>query len=215
MLRQFEVAGVYSVNSSIAISRSRDKFRAHQHLARKGIPMPVTSYAHSSSSTKELIKLVGGAPLVVKVVNSTQGKGVLLAETNKAAEGLINALLTLNVDFFIQEFIKEAGGADIRCFVVGGKVVASMKRQGAEDDFRSNLHAGGSAESIRLKPNERAMAVRAAKTLGLDIAGVDIIRSSRGPLVLEVNSSPGIKGIERASGKDVAAAIIDHIERDI
>lgn len=215
VLRQFEVAGTYVSNGSIAISRSRDKLRAHQLLARKGIGMPKTSYAHSSNSTQELIKFVGGAPLIVKVLRSTHGTGVLLAETNKAAEGLINAFLSLHTDFLVQEFIKEAGGADIRCFVVGDKVVAAMKRQAIEGEFRSNLHKGASASQIKLKPSERSLAVTAAKILGLRIAGVDIVSSSRGPLVLEVNSSPGLQGIEKATGKDVAGAIISYLEKDL
>lgn len=215
VLRQFEVAGTYVANGSVAISRSRDKLRAHQLLARKGIGMPMTSYAHSSNSTQDLIKFVGGAPLIVKVLQSTHGTGVLLAETNKAAESLINAFLSLHTDFLVQEFIKEAGGADIRCFVIGDKVVAAMKRQATEGEFRSNLHRGATAQQIKLKPEERAIAVMAAKVLGLKIAGVDIVSSSRGPLVLEVNSSPGLQGIEKATNKDVAGAIIDFIVKDL
>ncbi len=213
VLRQFEVSGVYSLNGSVAITRSRDKLRAHQLLARKNIAMPITSYAHSANATEDLIKFVGGAPLIVKVLSGTQGRGVLLAETNKAAESLINAFLNLEADFLVQEFIKEAGGSDIRCFVIGDKVFAAMKRQSADGDFRSNLHSGGSAEPVKLRPEERAVAVKAAKSLGLDVAGVDIVRSSHGPLVLEVNSSPGLKGIEKVTGKDIATAIIEHIEK--
>jgi len=215
VLRQFEVSGTYSVNESVAISRSRDKLRSHQLLARKGVGMPITSYAHSANATEDLIKFVGGAPLIVKIIASTQGRGVLLAETNQAAKSLINAFLNLQADFLVQEFIKEADGSDIRCFVIGDKVFAAMKRQGAEGEFRSNLHRGGSAEVIKLKPAERAMAVRAARVLGLGVAGVDIVRSAHGPLVLEVNSSPGLQGIERVTGKDIAGAIIEHIEKDI
>ncbi len=214
VLRQFEVAGVYSVNESIAITRSRDKLRAHQLLARKGVGMPITSYAHSADATKELIKSVGGAPLVVKIIESTHGDGVVLAETNKAAEALINAFRSLNADFLVQEFIKEASGSDIRCFVVGERVIAAMQRTAEEGEFRSNLHRGGEAQIIKLKPEERALAVRAAKVMGLDVAGVDIIRSAHGPLVLEVNSSPGIEGIEKATNKDVADSIIKYIEKD-
>ena len=213
VLRQFEVSGVYSLNGSVAITRSRDKLRAHQLLARKNIAMPITSYAHSANATEDLIKFVGGAPLIVKVLSGTQGRGVLLAETNKAAESLINAFLNLEADFLVQEFIKEAGGSDIRCFVIGDKVFAAMKRQSADGDFRSNLHSGGSAEPVKLRPEERAVAVKAAKSLGLDVAGVDIVRSSHGPLVLEVNSSPGLEGIEKVTGKDIATAIIEHIEK--
>ena len=213
VLRQFEVSGVYSLNGSVAITRSRDKLRAHQLLARKNIAMPITSYAHSANATEDLIEFVGGAPLIVKVLSGTQGRGVLLAETNKAAESLINAFLNLEADFLVQEFIKEAGGSDIRCFVIGDKVFAAMKRQSADGDFRSNLHIGGRAEPVKLRPEERDVAVKAAKSLGLEVAGVDIVRSSHGPLVLEVNSSPGLEGIEKVTGKDIATAIIEHIEK--
>ena len=213
VLRQFEVAGVYVVNGSVAIMRSRDKLRAHQLLARRDVGIPNTSYASSGNVTKELIKSVGGAPLIVKVTESTQGKGVLLAETQKAAESLINAFLDLNANFLVQEFIQESAGSDIRCFVIGDKVVASMKRQGAEGEFRSNLHAGGTANAVKITPKERTMAVKAAKVLGLGVAGVDIIRSNRGPLVLEVNSSPGLRGIEAATKVNVADAIIKFIEK--
>jgi len=213
VLRQFEVSGVWPLNGSVAITRSRDKLRAHQLLARKNIAMPITGYAHSANATEDLIKFVGGAPLIVKVLSGTQGKGVLLAETNKAAESLINAFLNLQADFLVQEFIREADGADIRCFVIGDKVFAAMKRQSAEGDFRSNLHIGGKAESVKLRPEERAIAVKAAKSLGLNVAGVDIVRSSHGPLVLEVNSSPGLEGIEKVTGKDIAGAIIEYIEK--
>lgn len=213
VLRQFEVANTYSVNESMAISRSRDKLRAHQLLARKGIGMPITGYAHSAKATEDLISFVGGAPLVVKIMESTHGNGVFLAETRKAAESVINAFRGLNADFLVQEFIKEAGGADIRCFVIGDRVVAAMKRQAAEGEFRSNLHMGGSATIVKLAPDERALAVKAAKVIGLDLAGVDIIRSAHGPLVLEVNSSPGLNGIETATGKDIAGAIIQHMEK--
>ncbi|MDG1436441.1 MAG: 30S ribosomal protein S6--L-glutamate ligase [Rickettsiaceae bacterium] len=214
VLRQFEVAGVYVANGSVAITRSRDKLRAHQLLARRHVGIPVTSYAHSGNATKDLIASVGGAPLIVKVIESTQGKGVLLAETPKAAESLIGAFLSLHADFLVQEFIKESDGSDIRCFVIGDKVVAAMKRQGSEGEFRSNLHNGGSAEIAKISPKERATAVTAAKVLGLKVAGVDLVRSNRGPLVLEVNSSPGLEGIQKTTGKDVATSIIEHIEKD-
>lgn len=213
-LRQFEVGNVYSINESVAITRSRDKLRAHQLLARKGIGMPITSYANRADATEDLIEFVGGAPLIVKVLSSTQGKGVLMAETNKAAESLINAFRDLDTEFLVQEFIKEAGGSDIRCFVIGDKVIAAMQRTAKDGEFRSNLHMGGSAKVIKLKPEERALAIKAAKVMGLDLAGVDIVRSHRGPLVLEVNSSPGLEGIEGATGKDVAGAIIQYIEKD-
>ncbi len=214
VLRQFEVGNVYSINESVAISRSRDKLRAHQLFANKNIGMPTTGYASRADATSDLIKFVGGAPLIVKVLSSTQGKGVLLAETGKAAESLINAFRDLNTEFLVQEFIREANGADIRCFVIGDKVVAAMQRSAKEGEFRSNLHMGGTATVVKLKPEERALAVKAAKALGLDMAGVDIIRSARGALVLEVNSSPGLEGIETASGRDIAGSIIDYIEKD-
>jgi ribosomal protein S6--L-glutamate ligase len=215
VLRQFEVAGVYVLNNAVAISRSRDKLRANQLLVKKAVDIPNTSYAHSSIVTKEVIKSVGGAPVVIKVIESTQGKGVLLAEHEKSAESLINALLSLEANFLVQEFIKEAQGADIRCFVVGNQVVAAMKRQGADGEFRSNLHAGGHAEKVAITPQEQAIAIKAARVMGLNVAGVDLVRSDRGPLVLEVNSSPGLKGIEAASGVNVADAIITFIEQDI
>ena len=215
VLRQFEVGGAYSVNSAIAINRSRDKLRAHQLLARKGIGMPITGYAHSADATDDLINFVGGAPLIVKLMESTHGKGVVLAETDKAAEGVINAFRGLNANFLVQEYIEEAKGSDIRCFVVGDRVVASMQRTAKEGDFRSNLHRGGTAVSVKLTPEERTLAVKTAKVMGLGIAGVDIIRSNHGPLVLEVNSSPGLQGIERVTGKDVADMIIEYIEKDI
>lgn len=214
VLRQFEVSGVYSVNESIAISRSRDKLRAHQLLARKGVGMPITGYAHSADATDDLIDFVGGAPLIVKLMESTHGQGIVLAETEKAAEGVINAFRGLNANFLVQEFIKESGGSDIRCFVVGEKVVAAMMRTAKEGDFRSNLHRGGTASIVKLLPEERALAVKAAKVMGLNVAGVDLIRSDHGPLVLEVNSSPGLEGIERVTRKDVADMIIEHIEKD-
>ncbi len=214
VLRQFEVCGIYSVNESIAITRSRDKLRAHQLLARKGIGQPITSYAHSADATSDLIASVGGAPLVVKIMESTHGNGVVLAETDKAAEALINAFRGLEADFLVQEFIKESGGADIRCFVIGDRVIAAMQRTAAPGEFRSNLHRGGTASVVRLRPDERKLAVKAAQVMGLDVAGVDIIRSNHGPLVLEVNSSPGLEGIERATGKDIAGAIIQYMEKD-
>ncbi|MDH5324887.1 MAG: 30S ribosomal protein S6--L-glutamate ligase [Gammaproteobacteria bacterium] len=214
VLRQFEVAHVYSINESIAITRSRDKLRAHQLLARKGIGQPVTSYANSAKATNSLIESVGGAPLIVKLTQSTQGNGVLLAETKKAAEALINAFRGIGTDFLVQEFIKEAGGSDIRCFVVGDKVIAAMQRKAAKGEYRSNLHRGGSAEVVKLQTAERRLAINAARVMGLDLAGVDILRSAHGPLVIEVNSSPGLEGIENATGIDVAGKIIEYIEND-
>jgi ribosomal protein S6--L-glutamate ligase len=213
VLRQFEVMGVYPANESVAIGRSRDKLRSLQLLARAGIGMPVTAFAHSPDDTKTLVRLVGGAPLVLKLLQGTQGRGIVLAETNKAAESVIDAFRELDANFLVQQFIREAGGADIRAFVIGDKVVAAMMRQAKEGEFRSNLHRGGSASVVKLSPAERATAVRAAKTVGLNIAGVDIMRGKDGPLVLEVNSSPGLEGIETATGKDVAGMVIEFIEK--
>ena len=214
VLRQFEMMNVYPLNESVAISRSRDKLRALQLLSRKGIGLPVTGFAHRPDDVDDLIKMVGGAPLVIKLLEGTQGIGVVLAETEQAAESVIEAFMGMKANILVQEFIKEAGGADIRCFVVGDKVVASMKRQGKEGEFRSNLHRGGSANLIRISPLERATAVRAAKTMGLNVCGVDLLRSNHGPVVMEVNSSPGLEGIENATGKDIASMIIDFIERN-
>jgi len=213
VVRQFEMMGVYSVNESVAITRSRDKLRALQLLSRKGIGLPVTGMANSPSDTNDLLNLVKGAPVIIKLLEGTQGVGVVLAETRQAAESVIEAFRGLDANFLVQEFIKEAGGADIRCLVIGEKVVAAMKRQGKEGEFRSNLHRGGTAEIIRLTPEERSTAVRAAKIMGLNIAGVDLLRSNHGPVVMEVNSSPGLEGIERATGKDVADMIIEFIEK--
>lgn len=213
VLRQFEMMGVFTLNESVAISRSRDKLRSLQLLARKGIGLPVTGFAHSPDDTEDLIKLVGGAPLVVKLLEGTQGKGVVLAETHQAAASVIEAFRNLKANFLVQEFIQEAAGADIRCFVVGDKVVAAMMRQGKEGDFRSNLHRGGTATLVKITPEERSTAVRSARILGLNVAGVDILRSNHGPVVMEVNSSPGLEGIEKATGKDIAGMIIDFIEK--
>lgn len=213
VLRQFEMMGVYPLNESVAISRSRDKLRALQLLSRKGIGLPVTGFAHSPDDIPDLIQMVGGAPLVIKVLEGTQGMGVVLAETHKAAESVIEAFLGLKQDIMVQEYIQEAGGADIRCFVVGDKVIASMKRQAKAGEFRSNLHRGGSASLIKITPEERMTAVRAARVMGLNVAGVDILRSNHGPLVMEVNSSPGLEGIETTTGKDVAGIIVEHLEK--
>ena len=214
VVRQFEMMGTFSVNESVAISRSRDKLRSLQLLSRKGIGLPVTGFGYSPDDNQDLIKMVGGAPLVVKLLEGTQGKGVVLAETNKAAESVIDAFRGLRAYFLTQEFIKEAGGADIRCFVVGEKVVGSMMRQAKEGEFRSNVHRGGVARPIRITPEERSTAVRAARIMGLNVAGVDIMRSNHGPVVLEVNSSPGLEGIEKATGKDIAGAIFTFIEKN-
>ncbi len=213
VLRQFEMMGVYPLNESVAISRARDKLRSLQLLSRKGIGLPVTGFAHAPDDIEDLIKMVGGAPLVIKLLEGTQGIGVVLAETHKAAESVVEAFMGLKANILVQEFIQEAGGADIRCFIIGDKVVATMKRQGKEGDFRSNLHRGGSASLIRITPEERSTAVRAAQTMGLNVAGVDILRSNHGPVVLEVNSSPGLEGIEAATGKDIAGQVIQFIEK--
>ncbi|MHA7878566.1 MAG: 30S ribosomal protein S6--L-glutamate ligase [Saccharospirillum sp.] len=213
VVRQFEMMGTKSLNASLAISRSRDKLRSMQMLARKGIGLPVTGFAHSPDEVPDLIQMVGGAPLVVKLLEGTQGIGVVLCETRKAAESVIEAFLGLNTNILVQEYIKEAGGADIRCFVIGDKVVAAIKRQAAPGEFRSNLHRGGTASVIKITPEERKTAVRAAKVMGLDVAGVDILRSNHGPVVMEVNSSPGLEGIETGTGKDIATLIIQHLER--
>jgi len=212
VLRQFEMMGVYPVNESVAISRSRDKLRSMQLLARRGIGLPVTGFAREPDDISDLIDMVGGAPLVVKLLQGTQGMGVVLAETKKAAESVIQAFYGLEANILIQEFIKEAGGADIRCFVVGDKVVGAMKRQGAAGEFRSNLHRGGTASLEKITPQERSVAKQAAKAMGLNVAGVDILRSNHGPVVMEVNSSPGLEGIEAATGKDIAGTIIKFIE---
>jgi ribosomal protein S6--L-glutamate ligase len=214
VLRQFEMMGVYPLNESVAITRSRDKLRSLQLLARKGIGLPVTGFAHSPDDVQDMLKMVGGAPAVIKLLEGTQGIGVVLAETEKAAESVIEAFMGLKANILIQEFIKEAGGADIRCFVIGGKVVAAMKRQGKDGEFRSNLHRGGSATLVKLTPEERSTAVRAAAIMGLNVCGVDILRSNHGPVVMEVNSSPGLEGIEQATDKDVASVIVQFIEKN-
>lgn len=215
VVRQFEMMGVYAANASIAISRSRDKLRALQLLSRQGIGMPITGFANKPGDIPDLISMVGGAPLVIKLLEGTQGIGVVLAETKKAAESVIEAFLGLKANILVQEYIKESNGSDVRCFVIGDKVVAAMRRQGPEGDFRSNLHLGGHAEVIKITPQERRTAVAAVKAMGLEVAGVDILRSSRGPLVLEVNSSPGLEGIEKATGIDVASQIIEYMEKTI
>jgi ribosomal protein S6--L-glutamate ligase len=214
VLRQFEMMDVFSVNQSIAISRSRDKLRSLQLLSRKGVGMPITGFASKPDDVPDLIKMVGGAPLVIKLLEGTQGIGVVLAETQTAAESVIEAFMGLKANIMVQEYIKEAGGADIRCFVIGDKVIAAMKRQAADGEFRSNLHRGGSASLVRITPEERKTAVAAAKAMGLSVAGVDLLRSERGPLIMEVNSSPGLEGIEAATGKDIAGMIIEYIEKN-
>lgn len=214
VVRQFEMMGTFSINESVAISRSRDKLRSMQLLSRKGIGLPRTGFAHHPDNIKDLIKNVGGAPVVIKLLEGTQGIGVVLGETTKAAESIIEAFMGLKANILVQEFIKEAGGADIRCLVVGDKVIAAMKRQGQEGEFRSNLHRGGTAEVVKLSKEERDTALRAAKVMGLHLCGVDLLRSNRGPVVMEVNSSPGLEGIERATGKDIAGLICQFIEKN-
>ncbi|TVP90945.1 MAG: 30S ribosomal protein S6--L-glutamate ligase [Pseudomonadaceae bacterium] len=214
VLRQFEMMGVYPLNESVAITRSRDKLRSLQLLSRKGVGLPVTGFAHSPDDIPDLISMVGGAPLVIKLLEGTQGIGVVMCETEKAAESVLEAFMGLKANIMVQEYIKEAGGADIRCLVVGDKVIAAMKRQAKPGEFRSNLHRGGSASLIKISPEERMTAVRAAKVMGLNVAGVDILRSNHGPVVMEVNSSPGLEGIETTTGKDVATLLIQHIEKN-
>ena len=213
--RQFESMGIRVLNAAEPIKRSRDKLLASQLFVRHGLSMPVTGFASSPLDTKDLIKMVGGAPLILKLLEGAQGRGVVLAETQKAAESVINAMKSLNANLLVQEFIKEAGGKDLRCFVIGNKVVSAIERTAAVGDFRSNIHQGGSAQAVRIRPEERKLAVAATRALGLDVAGVDIIRSERGPLLLEVNSSPGLEGIETATGKDLAGQMIQELERKL
>lgn len=214
VLRQFEVMGSYPVNESVAISRSRDKLRSLQLLSKRGIGLPHTIFAHKTSEPKDIVSRLGGAPVVIKLIEGTQGIGVMLSDTDRAAESVIEAFGGVGSNILVQEFIKEAGGEDVRCLVVGGKVVAAMLRKGQEGEFRSNLHRGGSAKSIKISPKERETAVASAKAMGLNVCGVDLLRSSRGPVVMEVNSSPGLEGIEKATGIDVASIIIEFIEKN-
>jgi ribosomal protein S6--L-glutamate ligase len=204
--------GTWSLNESVAIGRSRDKLRSLQLLSRAGIGLPVTGFAHSTRDTDDLMEMVGGAPLVIKLLEGTQGIGVVLGETRSSAKSVIEAFNGLNSNILVQEFVKESKGVDIRCLVIGGKVVAAMMRKGADGDFRSNLHRGGSASIVKITPEERSTAIRAARTLGLNVAGVDLLRSNHGPVVMEVNSSPGLEGIENATGKDIAGQIIQYME---
>jgi ribosomal protein S6--L-glutamate ligase len=214
VVRQLEMMGVFCVNDSVAITRARDKLRSLQLLSKKGIGLPITGFAHSIDEIQDLIKMVGGTPLVIKFLEGTQGIGVVLVDTAKAARSVIEAFLGLKVNILVQEYIKEAAGADIRCFVVGSDVVAAMRRQSeSPEEFRSNLHRGGQASAVTITEEERIMAIRAAHIIGLNVAGVDIVRSNRGPLIMEVNASPGLEGIEKATGKDVAGAIIKFIEQ--
>ena len=214
VLRQFEMQGVYPLNESVAIGRSRDKLRSMQLLAREGIGLPVTTFAHDPKQTEEVLRLAGGAPLVVKLLEGTQGLGVVLADTDRSAKSVIEAFRATNTNILVQEFIKEAGGTDIRALVVGGKVIAAMQRTGADGEFRSNLHRGGSAKPIKISPEERSTAIRSAKAMGLNVCGVDMLRANHGPVVMEVNSSPGLEGVEKATGIDVAGKIIEYLEKN-
>ncbi len=213
VVRQFEMMGVFPANESQGITRARDKLRCLQLLSRQGIGLPVTGFANSTKDIEGLINIAGGAPCVIKLLEGTQGIGVILAETRQAAEAVIEAFRGLKANILVQEYIKEAQGADLRCFVVGKKVVAAMKRQARPGEFRANLHRGATAEKVKLTPEERNIAIRAAKALGLNVAGVDILQSNHGPVVLEVNSSPGLEGIEKATGVDVAGAIVEFLEK--
>lgn len=215
VLRQFEISGAFCLNSAMGIGRSRDKLRSLQMLAQNSIPMPITSFAHSPQETSELIKMVGGAPVVVKLLEGTQGVGVMLADTANAAESLINAFKSLKANILVQEFVKEADGKDIRCFVIDDKVVASMQRIAPVGDFRANIHRGGAATEVKITAEERKIAIQSAKIVGLKVAGVDIIRSASGPKVLEINSSPGLEGIESTTGDDIAGQMIQSIERAV
>lgn len=215
VLRQFQLMGAHCQNDAVAIARSRDKLRSLQMLASKNVPMPVTSFAHSPQETGELIKMVGGAPLVVKLLEGTQGVGVVLAETNQAAESLINAFKSVKADILVQEFIKEADGRDIRCFVIDEKVVATMQRIAPKGEFRANIHRGATAVEVKITAEERKLALQSARIMGLEVAGVDMIRSESGPKILEINSSPGLEGIESVTGLDIAGQMIEFIERSV
>ncbi|MFY0692727.1 MAG: 30S ribosomal protein S6--L-glutamate ligase [Paracoccaceae bacterium] len=214
VLRQFEMMGVFPLNESVAIGRSRDKLRSMQLMARDGIGLPVTTFAHDAKQTEEVLKLAGEAPLVIKLLEGTQGLGVVLADTNRSAKSVVEAFRATKTNILIQEFIKEAGGTDIRAIVVGGRVIAAMKRTGAEGEFRSNLHRGGSAQVVKLSPEERATAVRAAKSMGLNACGVDMLRANHGPVIMEVNSSPGLEGVEKATELDIAGKMIEFLEKN-
>jgi ribosomal protein S6--L-glutamate ligase len=214
VVRQFEMMKIFTAVESQALVRSRDKLRSLQILSRAGLGMPKTAFANEPKDIESVIASIGGAPCVVKLLEGTQGIGVILAENDKAAKSVIEAFLKLEANMLVQEFIKEAKGADIRVFVVDGQIVGAMKRQAKEGEFRSNLHRGGTATVIKLSPEERATAIKAAKKLGLGIAGVDLLQSERGPLIMEVNSSPGLEGIEGATGEDIAGKIIEYVERN-
>ena len=212
VLRQFEMQGVYPLNESVAIGRSRDKLRALQLLARAGVGLPVTAFAHGPRHAEDVVNEVGGAPVVIKLLEGTQGMGVILTETEASAKSIIEAFSAANVNILVQEFVREAAGADVRALVIGGKIIAAMKRTGRKGEFRSNLHRGGKGEAVEMTAAEQATALKSVEALGLNVAGVDMLRSSRGPLVLEVNASPGIEGIEKATGVDIAGAMIAFLE---
>jgi ribosomal protein S6--L-glutamate ligase len=212
VLRQFEMMGVWPLNESVAIGRSRDKLRCLQLLARDGVGLPVTAFAHYTTKADEVIEIAGGAPVVIKLLEGTQGIGVVLGETHQSAKSMIEAFRGANTNILVQEFIRESSGRDIRAFVIGGEVVAAMERRGPAGDFRSNLHRGGSARAVDISPQERKTAIRAARTMGLNVAGVDMLRSAKGVVVMEVNSSPGLEGIEAATGIDIASKIVEFIE---
>jgi len=215
LTRQFESMGVYCLNTASAITQSRDKLHSLQLLFEHKIDIPITGFANSPLETDDLINMVGGAPLIIKLLEGTQGRGVVLAETNKAADSVINAFKSLKANILVQEFIKEAQGKDIRCFVVDGKVVSSIQREAEPGEFRANVHQGGTASVIKPTADEKRIAIKAARCMGLSVAGVDIIRSAKGPLLLEVNSSPGLEGIEGATGKDIAGMMLNGIERKL
>ncbi len=213
VVRQFEMMRVFCLNSSMAITRSRDKFRSLQILSRRHIGLPITGFAHSPDDIDDLISMVGGPPLVVKLIQGTQGIGVVLAESLKTAESIIQAFLGVNANILVQEYIPESKGSDVRCFVIGNKVVAAMQRSAAPGEFRSNIHRGGAAKTVKISSEERQTAIKSVKAMGLRVAGVDLLRSKRGPLVLEVNSSPGLEGIESATKENIADQIIEYIEK--
>lgn len=212
VVRQFAMTGAYCLNSATAIANSRDKLLAHQLMAQSGLPMPITAFASSPHDTDDLIAMVGGPPLIVKLLYSSQGNGVVLAENKKSAQSVIDAFRNAEANFLVQQFVSDAAGQDIRCIVLDGKIIATMRRQAPSDDFRANLHKGGSAHEVKITAEERRIAVRAAKIMGLKFAGVDLLRSAKGPLLLEVNSSPGLEGIEKTSGVDIAGHVMDYIE---
>lgn len=215
VLRQFEMQGAYCLNGPVSIVRAQDKLRTMQLLCSGNVDIPRTGFANSPLDTQDVIKTVGGAPVVIKLLEGTQGKGVVLAETSKAAESVINAFKSLKANILVQEFIKESAGTDLRCFVVGDKVVASMERRAAEGEFRANIHLGGTGHKVKITPQERKLAVAAAKVVGLKVSGVDMIRSHDGPKVLEVNSTPGLEGVEGTTKKDIAGMMIEHIEKQV